>query len=320
MRLTAKADYAVRAAVELAASEGQLVKADDLARRQDIPRQFLDNILLDLRRAGIVTTQRGSEGGSRLARPASSVNVADVMRAIEGPLAAVRDLRPEQLEYEGAAADLPKVWIAVRASLRAVLEHVTLADVAQGRLPQRSNSCSPTQMPGNHIECPCRVRVTLVDTSGGIMTIDVQTLADRLEIHDVLIRYSTALDTRDWKLLWSVFSDDAVLDYDEAPPASVAEFAERAQKGIGDLPATQHTVTNISVELDGDRARSRCYASAMHVRGEERATYLLGGVYLDELVRTPDGWRISHRNFTSTWATLDVNRRSGDHAHWRATA
>ncbi len=135
MRVTAKADYAVRAVVELAASEGQLVKADELARRQDIPRQFLDNILLDLRRAGIVATQRGSEGGSRLARPAASVTVADVMRAIEGPLAAVRDVRPEFLQYEGAAASLPRVWVALRASLRAVLEQVTLADLASGQLP-----------------------------------------------------------------------------------------------------------------------------------------------------------------------------------------
>ena len=135
MRVTAKADYAVRAAVELAACDGMLVKADDLARRQAIPRQFLDNILLDLRRAGIVVTQRGSEGGSRLARSADAITVADVMRAIEGPLAAVRDIRPERLEYGGAAAELPRVWVALRASLRAVLEHVSLVDVASGRLP-----------------------------------------------------------------------------------------------------------------------------------------------------------------------------------------
>jgi Rrf2 family protein len=135
VRVTAKADYAVRAAAELALDEGHLVKADEIARRQGIPRQFLDNVLTDLRRAGIVTTQRGSEGGSMLARPASEITVADVMRAIEGPLAAVRELRPEQLEYEGAAASVPRVWVALRASLRAVLEHVTLADVVAGELP-----------------------------------------------------------------------------------------------------------------------------------------------------------------------------------------
>jgi len=136
VHVTAKADYAVRAALVLAAADGQLVKADVVAEAQDIPRHFLDNILNDLRRAGIVATQRGAEGGSRLARPAKDVTVADVMRAIGGQLAAVRDVRPEFLEYDGPAERLPEVWIAVRASLRAVLEHVTLADLAAGKLPK----------------------------------------------------------------------------------------------------------------------------------------------------------------------------------------
>lgn len=136
MHVTAKADYAVRAALVLAAADGELVKADVVAEAQDIPRHFLDNILNDLRRAGIVATQRGAEGGSRLARPAKDINVADVMRAIGGPLAAVRDVRPEALAYGGPAERLPEVWIAVRASLRNVLEHVTLADLAAGRLPK----------------------------------------------------------------------------------------------------------------------------------------------------------------------------------------
>lgn len=136
MHVTAKADYAVRAALVLAAAEGELVKADVVAEAQDIPRHFLDNILNDLRRAGIVATQRGAEGGSRLARPAKDITVADVMRAIGGPLAAVRDVRPEALAYAGPAERLPEVWIAVRASLRNVLEHVTLADLAAGRLPK----------------------------------------------------------------------------------------------------------------------------------------------------------------------------------------
>ena len=136
MHVTAKADYAVRAALVLAAADGELVKADVVAAAQDIPRHFLDNILNDLRRASIVATQRGAEGGSRLARPAKDVTVADVMRAIGGPLAAVRDVRPELLGYEGPAERLPEVWIAVRASLRAVLERVTLADLAAGKLPK----------------------------------------------------------------------------------------------------------------------------------------------------------------------------------------
>jgi Rrf2 family protein len=136
VKVTAKADYAVRAVLELGAAGGQLVKADVIAAAQDIPRHFLDNILTDLRRAGIVATQRGADGGSRLARPAKEIALADVMRAIEGPLAAVRDIRPESLDYDGPAERLPEVWIAVRAALRGVLEHVTVADVAAGRLPR----------------------------------------------------------------------------------------------------------------------------------------------------------------------------------------
>jgi len=136
MNVTAKIDYAVRAVAELGAADGALVKADRLAAAQNIPRHFLDNVLNDLRRAGIVSTQRGAEGGSRLARPAKDVTLADVMRAMEGPLAAVRDIRPENLAYDGAAQSLPQVWIAVRAALRNVLERVTIADVVAGKLPR----------------------------------------------------------------------------------------------------------------------------------------------------------------------------------------
>jgi Rrf2 family protein len=137
MRITAKADYAVRAAAELAAAEGRggPVKGEELARSQSIPKNFLENILTELRRAGIVRTRRGAEGGYQLARPAAEITVADVLRAVEGPLAAVQGTRPEQLSYVGAAAALPDVWVALRASLRAVLEHVTLAEIATGKLP-----------------------------------------------------------------------------------------------------------------------------------------------------------------------------------------
>ncbi len=136
MRVTAKADYAVRAVTVLAAANGELVKADRIAETQDIPRHFLDNIMNELHRAGIVITQRGAEGGSRLARPADEISVADVMRATEGPLAAVREMRPEQLAYEAPAARLPEVWIALRAALRGVLELVTIADIVSGALPR----------------------------------------------------------------------------------------------------------------------------------------------------------------------------------------
>ncbi|HMG27133.1 MAG TPA: Rrf2 family transcriptional regulator [Acidimicrobiia bacterium] len=136
MRISAKADYAVRAAAELAAAPaGRPVKGDQLAQAQAIPPKFLENILADLRNAGLVRTRRGAEGGYALTRAASEVSVADVMRAVEGPLAAVQGIRPESLHYAGAATRLPEVWVALRANLRAVLERVSLADLAAGALP-----------------------------------------------------------------------------------------------------------------------------------------------------------------------------------------
>ena len=136
MRISAKADYAVRAAAELAAApESRPVKGEHLAAAQGIPPKFLENILADLRNAGLVRTRRGAEGGYALTRAAGEISVADVMRAVEGPLAAVQGVRPESLHYAGAATRLPEVWVALRANLRAVLERVTLADLAAGTLP-----------------------------------------------------------------------------------------------------------------------------------------------------------------------------------------
>jgi Rrf2 family protein len=138
VKVSAKADYAVRAAAELAAAQpgGALVRAEEIATAQSIPQRFLENILADLRHAGLVSSQRGPEGGHRLARPAADVTVADVIRAVDGPLAAVRGERPERVAYSGPAAPLQRVWIAVRTNLREVVEHVTLADLAAGTLPQ----------------------------------------------------------------------------------------------------------------------------------------------------------------------------------------
>ncbi len=137
MHISAKADYAMRALLVLAADQtGGPVRAEDLARSQGLPVKFVENILVDLRRAGIVTSQRGGGGGYRLARPASAITPADVIRALDGPLADVRGLRPEAATYEGSAEHLRQVWIAARASLRSVLERVTLADVVAGRLPE----------------------------------------------------------------------------------------------------------------------------------------------------------------------------------------
>jgi Rrf2 family protein len=135
VRTTAKADYAVRAAVELAVSDDAPVSAERIAEAQKIPVNFLENILLDLRRAGIVESRRGAAGGYLLAKPAAEIVLADVVRAVEGPLASVRGISPDALEYEGAATPLRDVWVALRAAVRSVLEHVTLADVAGDELP-----------------------------------------------------------------------------------------------------------------------------------------------------------------------------------------
>ena len=144
MRVSAKADYAVRAALELAATavadDATPLKGERIATAQGIPLKFLENILVDLRQAGIVNSRRGPEGGYWLAKPAAEVTVADVIRAAEGPLASVRGEKPEDLGSAGPAAVLGEVWIALRASLRDVLEHVTLAELARGELPPEVTS------------------------------------------------------------------------------------------------------------------------------------------------------------------------------------
>jgi Rrf2 family protein len=135
MRVSAKVDYAVRAAVELAASDAGPIKGERLAQAQDIPLKFLENILGELKHAGLVRSQRGTEGGYWLARPAGEITIADIIRAVEGPLASVRGEPPESLRYTGVAEPLATLWVAVRANLREVLESVTLEDVAGGELP-----------------------------------------------------------------------------------------------------------------------------------------------------------------------------------------
>jgi Rrf2 family protein len=137
VRISAKVDYAVRAAIELAAAGGERpTKGDQIAQAQKIPLKFLENILADMRHAGLITSRRGADGGYWLARPADEITVADIIRAVEGPLASVRGGRPEDVEYGGTAEPLQRVWIAVRASLRSVVERVTLADLAAADLPK----------------------------------------------------------------------------------------------------------------------------------------------------------------------------------------
>lgn len=137
MRISAKEDYAIRATIELAVANGGTIKRERIAEAQGIPAPFLENILLQLKRAEIVDAQRGAEGGFRLARPASEISVADVIRAVSGPMATVRGVRPQAVDYAGSAEPLRDLWLAVRASLRGVLENVTLADLASGKLPAR---------------------------------------------------------------------------------------------------------------------------------------------------------------------------------------
>jgi Rrf2 family protein len=135
MRLSARSDYALRAVIELAAAGPGHVTADQLARTQAIPGKFLEAILTQLRRAGLVRSQRGPEGGFWLARPAGEISLADVIRAIDGPLLGVRGERPENLGYTGAAEPLQSVWIALRANERAILEEVKLEHIVTGSLP-----------------------------------------------------------------------------------------------------------------------------------------------------------------------------------------
>jgi Rrf2 family protein len=138
MRMSAKAEYGVRAMIQLAAAEpGIVVKTDDLAHAQGIPAQFLVDILSDLRADRLVRSHRGREGGYELARPAEQISIADVLRCIDGPLASVRDIGLGDLPYSGPTTALTDVWRALRASMRAVLEMTTLADVAGGALPDQ---------------------------------------------------------------------------------------------------------------------------------------------------------------------------------------
>lgn len=140
MQVTAKTDYAIRAAAELArtaAEDSGPLKGERISDSQKIPKKFMENILHDLKRAGIVRTQRGASGGYWLALPPENISLADVIRAVEGPLANVRGEYPEDVEYSGAAENLREVWIALRANMRAVLESVTLADLADGHLPDQ---------------------------------------------------------------------------------------------------------------------------------------------------------------------------------------
>jgi len=136
MRVSAKSDYALRALLEIAGhAQSRPMSAEEIGRLQDIPHGFLQAILADLRRAGIVVSQRGQSGGWRLARPADQVSVADVIRAVDGPLVSVYGLRPESVSYNQAAVVLQSVWIAARSSLRDVFERVSIQDLADGTLP-----------------------------------------------------------------------------------------------------------------------------------------------------------------------------------------
>jgi Rrf2 family protein len=135
MRVSAKADYAVRAMIELAAAdEGEPVKGEQIADAQGIPLRFLENILAELRHQGLVQSRRGVEGGYWLTRAPTEITIAEVIRAVEGPLASVRGERPEEMSYEGDAAPLQRVWVALRSNIRSVLERVTLADVVADEL------------------------------------------------------------------------------------------------------------------------------------------------------------------------------------------
>jgi len=138
MKVSAKADYAVRAAAELTAAQSDRpLKAERISEAQGIPIKFLEAILLELKHAGVVKSTRGADGGYALARPASEISIADVIRAVDGPLANVRGERPEDAHYAGSAENLTKLWVAVRAALREVLEQTSLEDLVSGKFPRR---------------------------------------------------------------------------------------------------------------------------------------------------------------------------------------
>jgi Rrf2 family protein len=137
VHVSAKSDYAIRALLSLAARQPQLVKAEVVAREQQLPRKFVEAILAELRRSGIVRTQRGAEGGYGLARPASDISLGDIFRAVDGPLTEVRGVRPHETTGEGLSEHLPAVWIALRAAMRQVLDETTLAHVLSGKLPRQ---------------------------------------------------------------------------------------------------------------------------------------------------------------------------------------
>ena len=142
MRISAKVDYAMRAALELAAAGGEPIKGEAIADAQDIPLKFLENILGELKHTGIVASRRGAQGGYWLAKDAGEVSLADIVRAVEGPLATVRGQGPESLTYKGEAEPLQKVWIALRANIREVMEDTSLADVVGGKLPSEVRELS----------------------------------------------------------------------------------------------------------------------------------------------------------------------------------
>ncbi|GAA0913157.1 hypothetical protein GCM10009549_26080 [Streptomyces thermoalcalitolerans] len=145
MRISARADYAIRAALQLAASQdGGPLKAEAIADAQDIPHKFLESILNDMRRGGLVLSRRGGNGGYRLAKPAESISIADVIRVVDGPLVSVRGVRPPELSYTGPAESLLPLWIALRSNVREILEGVSLADVASARLPARVSALTST--------------------------------------------------------------------------------------------------------------------------------------------------------------------------------
>jgi Rrf2 family protein len=136
MQITARIDYAVRAVLQLAAHQGGAQSRADIAEAQRIPSKYLESILIELRQSGLLVAQRGAGGGYSLARPATEITIADVVRAVDGPLAGVRGLPPESVEYDGAAVGLRDLWVAARASLRGVLERTTVADGVAGTLPE----------------------------------------------------------------------------------------------------------------------------------------------------------------------------------------
>ena len=273
MRLSARADYALRAAIELAAAQEGHVTAEQLAQAQHIPGKFLETILTHLRRSGLVRSQRGPDGGFWLARPANEISLADIIRAIDGQLLGVRGERPENVTYPGAAEPLQRVWIALRANERAVLETVTLQDIVSGKLPEAIQLLT---------DSPQAWILQFPDSSA--------VSSDRHHVGDVADRLADV----------AVHRPGRVRHLDRNPQTGLARGAERRlvlqfgeREVVGDLAENLRQRRVKSGADGGQQLRRSFLAAALHL-GEVAERHAGGRGHLAESAALPDAQTTQH--------------------------